>query len=360
MENCEQQTLINELAQGMDLAKQLRLHVGPSSTTETREYLVQRILSSYDKALMILNWSESCSKRPQQQQLSVIGGAATLQLPESPCSHDGSLHSEASEFKDLIQQQDRVNDVSKKRKTQTKWTEHVRLYSESGLEGPHDDGYSWRKYGQKDILGAKYPRSYYRCTYRNMKQCWATKQVQRSDEDPTAFEITYKGKHACVADRNPSAVQIQPDDDTQRQTCNRKDFTQTRGDELLLNLKNNLCVNTEDLNNRETAAPHLQLTTSALAGRTMNSNYSAAHFDGSLMQIFASPATSASNYLPVSPIDQNNSFGGGFGTVGCSESDRSDMFSSNASTTNSPYLELDFSLDLANADLNFNAPGFFP
>jgi len=29
---------------------------------------------------------------------------------------------------------------------------------DSGLEGPQEDGYNWRKYGQKDILGAKYPR----------------------------------------------------------------------------------------------------------------------------------------------------------------------------------------------------------
>jgi len=26
------------------------------------------------------------------------------------------------------------------------------------VEGPLDDGYSWRKYGQKDILGAAHPR----------------------------------------------------------------------------------------------------------------------------------------------------------------------------------------------------------
>lgn len=34
----------------------------------------------------------------------------------------------------------------------------MKVNSENGLEGPGDDGYSWRKYGQKDILGAKYPR----------------------------------------------------------------------------------------------------------------------------------------------------------------------------------------------------------
>ena len=39
-----------------------------------------------------------------------------------------------------------------------KWTEKVRISPERGLEGPQDDVYSWRKYGQKDILGAKFPR----------------------------------------------------------------------------------------------------------------------------------------------------------------------------------------------------------
>lgn len=45
---------------------------------------------------------------------------------------------------------------------QPTWTEQVRVNPENGLEGPTDDGYSWRKYGQKDILGAKYPRYIYR------------------------------------------------------------------------------------------------------------------------------------------------------------------------------------------------------
>lgn len=44
------------------------------------------------------------------------------------------------------------------RKLQPTWTEQVKVNIDNGLEGPTDDGYSWRKYGQKDILGAKYPR----------------------------------------------------------------------------------------------------------------------------------------------------------------------------------------------------------
>ncbi|XP_020080618.1 probable WRKY transcription factor 70 [Ananas comosus] len=60
-----------------------------------------------------------------------------------------------------------------------------------------DDGYTWRKYGQKVIFSAKHPRSYYRCTYKYDKGCQATRQVQRSEDDPTMYEITYIGEHTC-------------------------------------------------------------------------------------------------------------------------------------------------------------------
>lgn len=39
-----------------------------------------------------------------------------------------------------------------------KWSEQVKVCSGSMVEGPLSDGYSWRKYGQKDILGANHPR----------------------------------------------------------------------------------------------------------------------------------------------------------------------------------------------------------
>jgi WRKY DNA -binding domain len=39
-----------------------------------------------------------------------------------------------------------------------KWRNQVTVNTNCGVVGPLEDGYSWRKYGQKDILGAKYPR----------------------------------------------------------------------------------------------------------------------------------------------------------------------------------------------------------
>ncbi|KAF5752632.1 WRKY transcription factor 55 [Tripterygium wilfordii] len=62
---------------------------------------------------------------------------------------------------------------------------------------PPDDGYTWRKYGQKEILGSRYPRSYYRCTHQKMYQCPAKKQVQRLDHDPYTFQVMYRADHTC-------------------------------------------------------------------------------------------------------------------------------------------------------------------
>nr|DAD38606.1 TPA_asm: hypothetical protein HUJ06_012928 [Nelumbo nucifera] len=73
-------------------------------------------------------------------------------------------------------------------------------------EIPPDDGYTWRKYGQKEILGSKFPRSYYRCTHKNFYGCDAKKQVQRLDDDPKTFEIIYYGVHTChMSSTAPSA-----------------------------------------------------------------------------------------------------------------------------------------------------------
>ncbi|KAM1731237.1 hypothetical protein ACFX11_017147 [Malus domestica] len=62
-----------------------------------------------------------------------------------------------------------------------------------------EDGYSWCKYGQKDVLGSSHPRSYYRCTYRFTQGCRATKQVERDPDDPAMLTVTYKGVHVCRA-----------------------------------------------------------------------------------------------------------------------------------------------------------------
>ncbi|KAG1339007.1 WRKY transcription factor WRKY24 [Cocos nucifera] len=54
-----------------------------------------------------------------------------------------------------------------------------------------DDGYNWRKYGQKQVKGSENPRSYYKCTYPN---CPTKKKVEKN-LDGQITEIVYKGTH---------------------------------------------------------------------------------------------------------------------------------------------------------------------
>lgn len=54
-----------------------------------------------------------------------------------------------------------------------------------------DDGYNWRKYGQKHVKGSEFPRSYYKCTHPN---CEVKKLFERS-HDGQITDIIYKGKH---------------------------------------------------------------------------------------------------------------------------------------------------------------------
>lgn len=60
-----------------------------------------------------------------------------------------------------------------------------------GLGKTSEDGYNWRKYGQKQVKGSEYPRSYYKCTNPN---CHVKKKVERS-HDGQITEIIYKGGH---------------------------------------------------------------------------------------------------------------------------------------------------------------------
>jgi len=52
-----------------------------------------------------------------------------------------------------------------------------------------DDGYNWRKYGQKNVKGSPNPRSYYKCTEET---CPVKKQVERHGN---SIINTYEGTH---------------------------------------------------------------------------------------------------------------------------------------------------------------------
>ncbi|KAF3787391.1 putative WRKY transcription factor 33 [Nymphaea thermarum] len=72
-----------------------------------------------------------------------------------------------------------------------------------------DDGYNWRKYGQKQVKGSENPRSYYKCTHPS---CPTKKKVERS-LDGHVTQIVYKGTHnhpKPQSRRSSSANPMQP------------------------------------------------------------------------------------------------------------------------------------------------------
>ncbi|KAJ4904000.1 WRKY transcription factor 55 [Raphanus sativus] len=88
----------------------------------------------------------------------------------------------------------------RQRRRKNEGEEHVVLVAAlrtGNINLPPDDNHTWRKYGQKEILGSKFPRAYYRCTHQKLYNCPAKKQVQRLNEDPFTFRVTYRGSHTC-------------------------------------------------------------------------------------------------------------------------------------------------------------------
>ncbi|KAF8104713.1 hypothetical protein N665_0170s0085 [Sinapis alba] len=162
----EEKLVINELEQGRELAKRLMSNLKDTSSLESSKTLISEILSIYQNAISRLSVTEE----------------------------DKTILKRSREIDD----KDSKN-VFKKRKVYEKKTEKVSFFvGGAGQEkGSIDDGYCWRKYGQKEIHGSINPRGYFRCTHRFTQNCLAVKQVQKSDTDPSIFEVKYVGSHTC-------------------------------------------------------------------------------------------------------------------------------------------------------------------
>ncbi|KAI3841523.1 hypothetical protein MKW92_034785 [Papaver armeniacum] len=221
---------INELlTQAKEEVKQLEMHLAPSAI-KSGKLSITKIVSALEISLSMLNEIKTEGRGDQPQMTTGLTPITQTPSPlrsvsRSPCSDYES---------------DLMTNYSKKRKILPEWTEKVRVCELTGFEGPPDDGYSWRKYGQKDILNTNYPRAYYRCTHRHVQGCFAKKLVQRTDQDSSLFWITYRGKHTCI-----QASHLQPG-----QQHKKHDPKDNKSKETLISFQASCHVRAEDLATR--------------------------------------------------------------------------------------------------------------
>ncbi|XP_004980389.1 probable WRKY transcription factor 30 [Setaria italica] len=114
---------------------------------------------------------------------------------ETSTAGGGAEGSSRSHMLHLFSRSDAAGDVGaimsqqrrSKRRRSNEETSQVIL-----TDAPHDDGYIWRKYGEKKINGTHFTRNYFRCSYKYDRGCQATKQIQQqSSNDLPIFQVTY-------------------------------------------------------------------------------------------------------------------------------------------------------------------------
>ncbi|XP_060188046.1 probable WRKY transcription factor 20 [Lycium barbarum] len=127
-------------------------------------------------------------------------------------------------------------------------------------ERSSDDGYNWRKYGQKLVKGSEFPRSYYKCTYPN---CEVKKIFEQSPEGQIT-EIVYKGSHGHPKPQlsrrfSPGALMSIQEDKCEKEAC-------FRGQEVYVEDKFNDNAQTSKIEPGSTPVSPQQADTDGLEG----------------------------------------------------------------------------------------------
>ncbi|KAL1223162.1 putative WRKY transcription factor 64 [Cardamine amara subsp. amara] len=110
---------------------------------------------------------------------------SSIKSPNPPSQHESS--------------QNMAGHVPRRSSKKTNYgAEGLEIYTVDSPTPRADDGFNWRKYGQKKIKGSLHHRCYYRCNAKH-QNCRAKKQVQKIEDSPPIYRATYLGKHDCKA-----------------------------------------------------------------------------------------------------------------------------------------------------------------
>nr|AOZ56938.1 transcription factor WRKY53 [Stipa purpurea] len=137
------------------------------------------------------DWKASADLITSQQEESLGGGGFSdfsFHTVNSNANANANANAtQINSFPSFKEQQQQLVEVSKSVPVSNKSSGN-----NCGSSNKLEDGYNWRKYGQKQVKGSENPRSYYKCTYNS---CSMKKKVERSLADGHITQIVYKGAH---------------------------------------------------------------------------------------------------------------------------------------------------------------------
>eukprot|EP00249_Psilotum_nudum_P018310 c26741_g1_i1 orf=391-1431(+) len=165
------------------------------------EYPVLTLPNAHTKPVYSLAYSSPTVESDQKSIISPESmeesSGEILLDPESPGADSIKTQIETNSVPvsngcDIISEEELFRQDRGKQKRQKKVEEPRYAFKTRSDTDILDDGYKWRKYGQKAVKNNSHPRSYYRCTYN---KCLVKKRVERHGEDPGVVVTTYQGVH---------------------------------------------------------------------------------------------------------------------------------------------------------------------
>lgn len=195
MKNIQQEEQMNQSASNPSIWKPSWLS---QTTTSGKEEAVQRREFNVPGT-----FPESNSSADTQARLSAMRGLTGLEGQFFPAVNNEHNKGISESERVQLGENDGGNVKDNRSRSRGKLEKRIRrpryAFQTRSQVDILDDGYRWRKYGQKSVKNNLYPRSYYRCTHQT---CNVKKQVQRLSRDPEIVVTTYEGIHMHPSEKS--------------------------------------------------------------------------------------------------------------------------------------------------------------